>query len=72
MKYRIIEEVDGNDKHHFEVEFWKRGIFGYRWFHTQEYRHDFPSTKRFGTYEEAKEFVNTRKRTRVVVEEGEV
>ena len=72
MKYRIIEEVDGNNNRHFEVEFWKLGIFGHRWVYTQDYRGDFTRTKHFGSYESAKEFVNAHKSTRTTVEEGEV
>lgn len=71
MKYRIIEEVNGNDRRHFEVEFWKKRIFGWKWVHVEDYRNEWVNARRFSSYEEAIEYVKCFKTTRKVIVEGD-
>lgn len=71
MKYRIIEEVDGNDRRHYELEFWRKSWFKMRWVKVESYRHDFATTRNFSSYDEAMEYVNAFKTTRTVVAEGD-
>ena len=71
MKYRIIEEVNGNDERHFDVEFWKKGLFGWKWKPVQSYRDEYTRTRHFSTREEATEYIKAFKITRNIVEEGD-
>lgn len=71
MKYRIIEEVDGNDRRHFEVQFWKKGLFGWKWVTAESYRMEFVSTRNFPTHAEAMEYIRCFKKTRAIVTEGD-
>jgi hypothetical protein len=79
MKYRIIEEVDGNNKAHYEVHFFKKmkGIFAFgrsKWYPVTEYKrcgewfHD--QLKKFNTIEEARFCVNEHHKQRSTVIEG--
>lgn len=74
MKYRIIHEVDGNDKEHWEVQFREKCWYGHRWINTKKYREvgfdSFYITAIYKTLEEATYAVNARVCRRTVHEEG--
>lgn len=72
MKYRIIEEVDGNDDKTFFVELERKGLFGLKWVKVKDYRSEFYREKSFATYESAMRHVNLYKITSTIVAEGEV
>jgi len=74
MKYRIILEENGNGKH-YEVQFYTRCWFGYKWVNTTKYLYDchfdkYYSTVKYDTLEEARHDVNARAIMRTVAEHG--
>lgn len=75
MKYRIIHEVDGNGREHYEVQFYEKHWYGNKWGNTKKYRNsgfdDYYVTARYKTLEEAKEVVNARNIIREVVTQGD-
>lgn len=72
MKYRIIHEVDGNDKEHWEVQFLEKHWYGYVWENTARYvcGGQFTTKQEYKTLEEATHAVNARICRRTVHEEG--
>ena len=76
MKYRIIYEVDGNGKFHYEAEILKKHWYGNRWEPIRVYRNsgfnEFFSTNRYESFEEAMNDIRSRKFERIVTHEGEL
>lgn len=72
MKYRIIEERDGNGDCHYEAEIWTEGWFRDKWEPLVTYSQDFQVRRviKFSTFERAKSAVMERSRSRVTVEEA--
>lgn len=74
MKYRIIEERDGNNNCHYEIHFWKRSWFKMKWVPLYQYNHDFSDKEVWKSHsrDKAIETVNEYKITRTVTDEGEI
>ena len=76
MKYRIIYEVDGNGKFHYEAEILKKHWYGDRWESIKCYRNsgfnEFFSTNKYTTFEEAMTDIRSRKHERIVTHQGEL
>lgn len=81
MKYQIVREVNGNGKVHFEVLLHVE-VEGFLWNHrewqsvktvqySKEWQCDTWQTKKFDTFEEAEQCVQSFDRAREVVKEGE-
>lgn len=66
MKYRIILEESGNDKH-YEVQFYERCWYGHKWVNTTKYRNsgfdEFYIKASYDTLEEARHVVYERDET---------
>lgn len=75
MKYRIILEESGNDKH-YEVQFYERCWYGHKWVNTTKYRNsgsdEFYIKASYDTLEEARHIVNARAIMRTIAEQGVV
>ncbi len=77
MKYRIIQESNGNGVTHYEAELWVKNRFcRSRWEPITRYRHNdfdgYHTTAKYDTFEEAMDAIRKRKITRVVCHESEV
>lgn len=74
MKYRIIQEVDGNKSTHFEVQLQVKHWYGFRWENTKRYLCDghLKVTRTYDTLAEAMHEVNSLIRIRTIVDEGEI
>lgn len=72
MKYRIITEVNGNGKKHYEVQFYVKHWYGYRWENTKRQVCDghFQVNRRYDTLEEAKAAVKEREIMRIIADQG--
>jgi hypothetical protein len=72
MKYRIIHEVNGLGKEHWEVQFYEEHWYGRRWEHAKRYVCDgqFQVKARYATLKEANDAVNARVIHRTIQEEG--
>ena len=77
MRYRIIQEANGDDEVFYEVHFYKpvKVIFGFRrwkWEPEREDYYHFKRVKRFATLAEATKCVNENNIKRSIHVEGEV
>jgi hypothetical protein len=75
MKYRIIHEVDGNKKEHWEVQFQEMSWHGLVWKNTKKYRDmgmggGFYATAKYDSYEEALHVVRSRDCHRKILHTG--
>jgi hypothetical protein len=76
MKYRIIHEVDGNEKEHWEVQFQKMSWRGLVWKNTKEYSNmgimcgGFYVTARYDSYVKALRVVKSHECHRKIVDIG--
>jgi hypothetical protein len=73
MKYRIIKEFDDNGLRHFELEIWKKNIFGkYRWKPVTEQHFRATYIKRFKTMTDVENYLRALNVRREIVETNEV
>jgi len=70
-RYKIIDQFDENDHHHYELWYEYTGWFNrIKWRAHQEHGFRFSWTKRFKTIAEVYEHIKSERITRKVIKEG--